>query len=65
MLVAHYLTIALTYPLFSARSAWQAALQKDEQQALTVSTKHNIPFCLSTVSISSIEELQVQTNKAC
>ena len=38
--------------------------KRGEQQALTAATKHNIPFCLSTVGICSIEELQAQTSQA-
>ncbi len=37
--------------------------QRGEQQALKAANKHNIPFCLSTVGICSIEELQAQTNQ--
>ena len=38
--------------------------RRGEQQALKAANKHNIPFCLSTVGICSIEELQTQTNQA-
>jgi len=37
--------------------------KRGEQQALKAANKHNIPFCLSTVGICSIEELQAQTNQ--
>ncbi|PCH97481.1 MAG: alpha-hydroxy-acid oxidizing enzyme [Gammaproteobacteria bacterium] len=37
--------------------------KRGEQQALTAANKQQIPFCLSTVSICSIEELQAQTNQ--
>ena len=36
---------------------------RGEQQAFKAANKHNIPFCLSTVGICSIEELQAQTNQ--
>ena len=35
--------------------------KRGEQQALRAANKHNIPFCLSTVGICSIEELQTKT----
>tara|TARA_R110001592_G_scaffold114413_1_gene314252 strand:- start:148 stop:1323 length:1176 start_codon:yes stop_codon:yes gene_type:complete len=38
--------------------------RRGEQQALKAANKHNIPFCLSTVGICSIEELKTQTNQA-
>ncbi|GAA6170790.1 FMN-dependent L-lactate dehydrogenase LldD [Colwellia sp. KU-HH00111] len=38
--------------------------RRGEQQALTASVTHNIPFCLSTVGICSIEELKAQTEQA-
>lgn len=38
--------------------------KRGEQQALKAANKHNIPFCLSTVGICSIEELQTQTKQA-
>lgn len=38
--------------------------RRGEQQALTASVTHNIPFCLSTVGICSIEELKAQTGQA-
>ena len=38
--------------------------KRGEQQALTAANKHQIPFCLSTVSICSIEELQAQANQS-
>lgn len=34
--------------------------KRGEQQALSAANKHQIPFCLSTVGICSIEELQAQ-----
>jgi len=37
--------------------------RRGEQQALKAANKHNIPFCLSTVGICSIEELHAQTNQ--
>jgi len=37
--------------------------KRGEQQAFKAANKHNIPFCLSTVGICSIEELQAQTNQ--
>lgn len=36
---------------------------RGEQQALAAANKHQIPFCLSTVGICSIEELQATTNQ--
>jgi L-lactate dehydrogenase (cytochrome) len=36
---------------------------RGEQQALAAANKHNIPFCLSTVGICSIEELQTQASQ--
>lgn len=38
--------------------------KRGEQQALTAANKHNIPFCLSTVGVCSIEELQSQAGQA-
>jgi len=38
--------------------------KRGEQQALVAANKYNIPFCLSTVGICSIEELQAQANQA-
>lgn len=35
---------------------------RGEVQALTAAQQHNIPFCLSTVSICSLEELHRKTN---
>ncbi|MBL4941075.1 MAG: L-lactate dehydrogenase [Colwellia sp.] len=37
--------------------------RRGEQQALSAANQHNIPFCLSTVGICSIEELQAQTDQ--
>jgi len=37
--------------------------KRGEVQALIAANKYNIPFCLSTVGICSIEELQAQTNQ--
>lgn len=37
--------------------------RRGEQQAFKAANKHNIPFCLSTVGICSIEELQAQANQ--
>lgn len=37
--------------------------KRGELQALKAANKHNIPFCLSTVGICSIEELQAKTNQ--
>ncbi len=38
--------------------------RRGEQQALAAADSHNIPFCLSTVGICAIEELQAKTNQA-
>ncbi len=38
--------------------------KRGEIQALKAANKHNIPFCLSTVGICSIEELQDQTKQS-
>jgi len=37
--------------------------KRGELQTLKAANKHNIPFCLSTVGICSIEELHAQTNQ--
>lgn len=37
--------------------------QRGEVQALKATNSHNIPFCLSTVGICSIEELQASSNR--
>lgn len=37
--------------------------RRGEQQTFKAANKHNIPFCLSTVGICSIEELQAQANQ--
>jgi len=38
--------------------------KRGEQQALAAANKHHIPFCLSTVGICSIEELQATAKQA-
>lgn len=38
--------------------------KRGEKQALAAANKHNIPFCLSTVGICSIEELQANAIQA-
>lgn len=37
--------------------------RRGEVQALAAANKHNIPFCLSTVGICSLEELQAQASR--
>lgn len=37
--------------------------KRGDRQALAAASKHNIPFCLSTVGICSIEALHAQSNQ--